>query len=50
MKRIRLASITTILGMLLIPCAVSIAASVFTVTYDGNGNTGGAVPVDGTKY
>jgi uncharacterized repeat protein (TIGR02543 family) len=38
-----------LIGLLLIS-AVLLAATSYTVTYDGNGNSGGSIPVDNNKY
>jgi uncharacterized repeat protein (TIGR02543 family) len=50
MKRIRARFPLAIIGMILISILNIGAASVYTVTYQGNGNTGGSVPVDKNKY
>ena len=39
-----------ILGVLLITGCWLISTPTYTVTYDGNGHTGGSVPTDSTVY
>ena len=39
-----------ILGVFLITGCFLISASTYTITYDGNGHTGGSVPTDSTVY
>ena len=39
-----------ILGVFLITGCFLISASTYTVTYDGNGHTGGSIPTDSTVY